>query len=103
MSPTQAAHPWRATLRTAVAVGIPAFLGLAVILPAILAELANGPLGPYLPPGLIAWLLGFAGLITAASAAITRVLAIPGVVEWCRKYLSFMSPDGDPPGRHEAI
>lgn len=99
---TQVAHPWRATLRTAFAVGIPAFVGLCLLLPAVLAELANGPLSEYLPPGFIAWLIATAGLITAASAAITRIMAIPGVVDWFRKYLRALSPDGNPPGRHEA-
>ncbi|MFC3299654.1 hypothetical protein FJV46_10765 [Arthrobacter agilis] len=101
-TPTQAAHPWRATLRTAVAVGIPAFAGLVLLLPLVLSELASGPLSEYLPPGFIAWLVAAAGFITAASAAITRIMAIPGVVEWFRKYLRALSPDGNPPGRHEA-
>jgi hypothetical protein len=99
---TQVAHPWKATLRTAFAVGISAFAGLAVILPLILAEIVNGPIGAYLPPGLVAWLLAAAAFITAAAAGITRIMAIPGVVEWFRRYLAFLAPDNDPPGRHRA-
>jgi hypothetical protein len=90
---TQTAHPWRAMIRTGVAVGLPAFAGLLVLLPAIIGELTSGPLAEYLPPGLIGWLLGLAGLITATSMAITRILAIPGVIEWCRRHLSFLAPD----------
>lgn len=101
-TPTQTAHPWRATLRTAVQVAVPAFLGLVIILPLILAELTEGPLAGYLPPGLTASLIGAAAFITAASAAFARIAAIPGVVEWTRRYLAFLSPDGKPPGRHEA-
>lgn len=100
-TPTQAAHPWRAALRTAVEVGIPAFLSLALILPLILQELAAGPLGEYLPEGWRGWLIATAAGITATSAAFARIAAIPGVVEWTRKYLAFLAPD-DKPGRHEA-
>ena len=100
MATTQVAHPWRATLRTAVEVAIPAFLGLAIILPMILSELTTGPLAGYIPPSLTAWLIGAAAFITAASAAFARIAAIPGVVEWTRKYLRFLAPD-DKPGRHE--
>lgn len=100
-APTQAAHPWRATLRTAVEVGIPAFLSLALILPLILQEIAAGPLAEYLPAGWLAWLIGAAAFITATAAAIARIAALPGVVEWTRKYLAFLAPD-DKPGRHEA-
>jgi hypothetical protein len=100
MAATQVAHPWRATLRTAVEVGIPAFIGLAIILPLVLSELTAGPLSGYIPPFVTAWLIGTAGFITAAAAAIARIAAIPGVVDWTRKYLRFLAPD-DKPGRHE--
>jgi hypothetical protein len=46
------------------------------------------------------------GILLAAialTALDTRILAVPGVVEWTRKHLSFLSPDGRPPGRHEAV
>lgn len=99
--PTQSQHPNRATLRTAVEVGIPAFVGLVIILPAILGELASGPLAAFLPGQLTAWLVAAAAFITASAATLARVAAIPGVVEWTRKYLRFLAPD-DEPGRHEA-
>ena len=89
---TQAANPGRATLRTALAVGIPAFLGLLVIVPLIIQEVVDG-FGQHLPDGLRLWLLGAAAVITAASATITRVMAIPGVIDWTRRFLPFLAPD----------
>ena len=89
---TQAANPGRATIRTAVAVGIPAFLGLLVIVPQIIQVIVDG-FGQHLPDGLRLWLAGAAVVITAASATITRVMAIPGVIEWTRAYLPWLAPD----------
>jgi hypothetical protein len=92
---TQATHPWRATVRTAVEVGIPAFLGLLVLLPLVIKEILDG-FGEQLPPGLYAWLAGAAVTITAVSATLARIAAIPGVIEWTRKYLPFLAPDAKP-------
>lgn len=89
---TQAANPGRATIRTAVAVGIPAFLGLLVIVPQIIQVIVDG-FGQHLPDGLRLWLAGAALTITAASATITRIMAIPGVIEWTRAYLPWLAPD----------
>lgn len=89
---TQAANPGRATIRTAVAVGIPAFLGLLVIVPEIIQVIVDG-FGQHLPEGLRLWLAGAALVITAASATITRIMAIPGVIEWTRAYFPWLAPD----------
>ena len=89
---TQAANPGRATIRTAVQTAIPAFLGLLVIVPLILQEVVAG-FGQHLPEGIRLWLAGAAVVITAASATITRVMAIPGVIEWTRSYLPWLAPD----------
>lgn len=91
-TPTQAANPGRATLRTAVAVGIPAFLGLLVVLPLVIQEVVDG-FGQHLPEGFRLWLVGAATVITALSATITRVMAIPGVIEWTRTYVPWLAPD----------
>lgn len=99
-APTQTAHPWRATLRTTVEVGIPAIVGLLIILPQIIQAILDG-MGETMPTSLYAWLAGAAAFITALAATLARIAAIPGVVEWTRKYLSFLAPD-DTPGRHEA-
>jgi hypothetical protein len=93
---TQAAFPGRAAARTAVAVGIPAFVGLLVILPLIIQAVVDG-FGQHLPPEIYAWLVGSAAVITAASATLTRIAAIPGVIEWTRRYLSWLAPDDKRP------
>jgi hypothetical protein len=91
-SSTQGSFPGRAALRTAVQVGIPAFAGLLLILPLIISEFLAG-FGQHLPLSVYAWLAGAAAVITAASATIARISAIPGVIEWTRKFLPFLAPD----------
>lgn len=89
---TQAANPGRAALRTAVQTAIPAFVGLLLILPLIIQAVLDG-FGRQLPPEMYGWLAGAAAVITAASATIARISAIPGVIEWTRAYLPFLAPD----------
>ena len=64
-------------LRTAVQVGIPTFLSLALVIPQIIEALG-------LPADneLRLWLVAVAAGITAVAAAITRIMAIPGVNAW---------------------
>jgi len=81
LTPTQSAHPWRATLRTAIAVGIPTVLGLLVVLPEIIQVILD-ELGETMPDGLRLWLVAAASLIVAISSAVTRIMAIPGVNAW---------------------
>lgn len=71
---TQARHPWRATVRTIFAAAI----GIAPLLPVIAgtAGLAAIP-----------WVAG----VLALAGTITRVLAVPGVDIWLRKYFSVLS------------
>jgi hypothetical protein len=89
---TQAANPGRAAVRTAVQVGIPAFVGLLGILPLIIQTIVEG-FGQHLPPSIYLWLTGAATLITAASATLARISAIPGVIAWTRQYLPWLAPD----------
>jgi hypothetical protein len=95
-SSTQSAFPRRAAIRTAVQVGIPAFVGLLVILPLIIQAIVDG-FGQHLPAELYGWLLGAAAVITAASATLARISAIPGVIDWTRRYLSWLAPDDKKP------
>ena len=67
-------------LRTIVAVGIPAFLGFAVVMPQIITAL-----GLPADSALQLWLLGAAAVVTAVAGAITRVMAIPAVNAWLIK------------------
>lgn len=81
--PTQVARPWRATLRTVVQVGIPAFIILLGALPPILETVADG-MGEALPPEVSAWLLAVATFITLAAGTLARIAAIPKVDELLR-------------------
>jgi hypothetical protein len=93
---TQSAFPGRAAIRTAVQVGIPAFVGLLVILPPVIQTVLDG-FGRHLPPELYGLLVTAAIVITSASATIARVAAIPGVIDWTRRYLSWLAPDDKKP------
>lgn len=75
-TPTQSQHPWRATVRTIAA----AVIAFALLAPAIAAELGVDS---------VPWVAGF----LTAIGAVTRVMAIPGVVAWVRKYAPFLAPD----------
>lgn len=94
---TQETNPGRAVRRTTFQVGIPAFLGLGVILPQIMEVIAGSDLATMLPDAFQAWLWGAAAAVTAVSALFARLMAIPGVVKWTRKYLPVLAPDNDPP------
>lgn len=80
---TQARHPWRATVRTAVAF----IIGVAVLMPAIVD--ASG-----LPQTT-----GAVSLALAVSGAITRILAIPGVEKLLRAspFTSWLAAAPDQP------
>lgn len=67
---TQTRHPWRATLRTAVAVAI----GLVPVLPEVAETLHVDRLPVILP-------------VLAVAAAVTRVLAIPAVDAALKRYV----------------
>lgn len=89
---TQEVNPGRAALRTAVQTAIPAFIGLLIILPLIIQSIVEG-FGQHLPASLYLWLTGAATVITAASATLARIAAIPGVIAWTRAYLPWLAPD----------
>lgn len=72
--PTQVKHPWRASLRTAVAGAI----GLLSLLPVIVA-VGHVPAAE--------WVIQ----LLAVSTGITRVLATPAVDEWLRQYMPWLA------------
>ena len=74
-TPTQTRHPWRATLRTVVAI----LLGLATLLPYVVAD-ANIPTE------------GAVGQALAVSALVTRIMAIPAVNAWLTQFGLGASP-----------
>lgn len=67
-------------LRTLVQVGIPSFLAFATVVPAVIEAL-----GLSADSEIRLWLIAVAAGITGVAAAITRVMAIPGVNEWLTK------------------
>jgi hypothetical protein len=69
-TPTQVRHPWRATVRTAIA----AITSAALLVPLVAHELG----GESVP-----WVAAIIGV----AAAITRVMAIPAVNEWLTRWL----------------
>lgn len=76
--------------RTMLQVGVPAIVGLVGLLPMVIDAVLEQA-GEVMPPGLRLWLLGAAAVLTAVSGAISKVMAIPGVDEWLRKYTPFGS------------
>ena len=93
MTPTQVAHPWRASLRTAVAV----LLGLALVLPIVWAiigeELEKVGWAIPEPVGTVVGVIIAA--ITAAAAIVTRVMAIPAVSDWLTRLNLGPTPAGE--------
>ena len=75
--PTQTAHPWKATLRTVIAV----IVGISIVAPVALGVIQD-QLGGYIPPEVMGWLAWAVGLAVAISGAFTRIIAIPQVNAW---------------------
>jgi hypothetical protein len=96
---TQTAHPWRATVRTAFAAALALFPLVNGILLALQGWAEDN--AAILPERLAVAINGTVLAGIALTALVTRVLAVPGVVDWCRRHLAFLSPDGKQ-GRHEA-
>ena len=101
MTPTQVAHPWRASLRTAVAV----LLGLALVLPIVWAiigeELEKVGWAIPEPVGTVVGVIIAA--ITAAAAIVTRVMAIPAVSDWLTRLNLGPTPAGQAPEPIDAV
>lgn len=75
---TQSQHPWRATVRTILAV----IVALAAMAPSIYAAATLG--SPEAATGAAALALGIA-------AAITRIMALPGVESFFQRFLPWMA------------
>ena len=82
VTPTQVVYPWRSTVRT----GMQALLGLVALLP-ILAAAGYLDTVPWLLPAV------------PAAAGIARVLAIPAVETWVKRWLPWLS--AQPPLSHQ--
>ena len=92
MTPTQVAHPWRASLRTAVAV----LLGLALVLPIVWSIITEelDKAGWDVPEPVASVVVAIIAAITAAAAIVTRVMAIPAVSDWLTKLNLGPTPAG---------
>lgn len=82
MQPTQTRYPWRATARTIAA----ALVAALVIAPQIIVE-----------AGLSDTAYGAQAL--AVIGAVTRILAIPGVDAWLRRYVPWLAAEPPPAAR----
>lgn len=74
--------------RTALQVGVPAFLFLVVVLPPVI-EVIDEELGSHLPEGFRLWMLGAAAVLTAVSVAVSRIMALPVVNDWLSRHTPF--------------
>lgn len=74
---TQAAHPWRATIRTIFA----ALVGLASMWAVIVEALGIDPGIPWVAASI------------AATGAVTRILSLPGVIMWLDRFVPWLAPE----------
>ncbi|QOP66270.1 membrane protein [Arthrobacter phage Pippa] len=88
----QTIHPWKTTLRTFVQVGIPTFIAFAALVPEVL-QIVLAQFGEQLPDSVRLVLLGIAALITGVASVLTRIMALPKVVEFTRKHMKWLAPD----------
>ena len=74
MTPTQVAHPWRASLRTAVAV----LLGLALVLPIVWSIITEelDKAGWDVPEPVASVVVAIIAAVTAAAAIVASVVVI---------------------------
>ena len=93
MTPTQVAHPWRASLRTAVAV----LLGLALVLPIVWAIIGEEleKIGWAIPEPVGTVVGVIIAAVTAAAAIVTRVMASPAVSDWLTRLNLGPTPAGE--------
>ncbi len=87
-TPTQQAHPWRATLRTVLAT----LIHVAAATPSIVDAIGDVP----------GWLIPAEAAVVAVAGAITRTAAVPAVDRWLSKLGLYSTPAADLPGKHEA-
>lgn len=85
-TPTQVERPWRATVRTAFAI----LVALATLAPVLYA-------GATLTDPSQA--TGLAAQVLAVAAAVTRILALPGVESFLQRFVPWLAADVDPGAR----
>lgn len=75
--PTQVRRPWHAVVRTA----FQGVVGFAPLVPAIVDASGLDETAPLVAGGI------------AISGAITRIMALPKVEEWLRRFVPFLAAD----------
>lgn len=91
-TPSQVAHPWRATARTFVQTLVPAVIGLVVIAPEVLRILteelvpAVEAVWPTVGAQLRLALAGAAVIVAALAAVATRLMALEGLEAWLKRW-----------------
>ncbi|WP_136043219.1 MULTISPECIES: hypothetical protein [unclassified Microbacterium] len=84
--------PLQRAIRTAVQVVVAAAAVLAatvVVAPQILTAIQD-----VLPGPVVAWVTGAIAVLAGLSAAVARVMAIPAVDEWLRRFGAGSAPSG---------
>ena len=90
---TQTEHPWKATLRTLVQVGIPALIGIGVVVPEVTKIILDG-FGETMPAEARAWFLATAAVVTTGAGVLARIMAIPLVNKLLTKIGLGAAPKG---------
>ncbi|ALE91808.1 hypothetical protein AOC05_04880 [Arthrobacter alpinus] len=91
---TQERNPRSASVRTAFAAAVALFPLLNGILAVIIEVLR--PYDATIPGWVFIWLNGALVAVTVVIMLVTRVMAIPGVNDWLRKYARWLSPEDKP-------
>ncbi|WP_104087030.1 hypothetical protein [Arthrobacter sp. GMC3] len=91
---TQERNPRSASVRT----GLAALVGMLLLLNPVLAVVIETlrPYGDVIPGWVFIWLNGAITVTAVAIALVTRVMAVPGVNDWLRKYAPWLSPEDKP-------
>ena len=90
-TPTQIAHPWRATVRTFAAVAVAALAALVAVLP-VVQDFVN-EVAPGSP--VAAWIAGATVVVAALSGAVTRIMALASVNDFLAKVGLGAQPKGE--------
>ena len=95
-APTQVAYPWRATLRTGLAV----LLGILVTIPLVWAIVGDelAAVGWAVPEPWAAIITAIVTGCVMTSSAITRIMAIPQVSDWLTRLGLGPTPQGEVEG-----
>lgn len=84
-TPTQVAHPWRATLRTILQALVAALVVLPLAVPVITDWIAENP--GLLPTEVAAGVTAAGAAVVAIAGLVARLMAVPGVDEFLRTYI----------------